>query len=172
MKLSCNIVGLKLELPTNMLLAVLSMVLVSMILITSQSESAFAGSCPDDGEDNDGDGYCTTTGDCDDSDPDVNPEQGCIGVVDFEHLKEDVEYLIDDESIDINIGEAIILLKTLERSLGNFLSGDIQGTITQLTIFANMINAFTNNGNIPDNNDGETLIDEAEKIIDSLEQIT
>jgi len=61
------------------LMTVLSMVLVGMILITSQSPVAFAGFCEDFGpdEDCDGDGFTPNQGDCDDNNENVFPGQGC-----------------------------------------------------------------------------------------------
>jgi len=171
------------------------MVLVGMILITSQTPLAFAGFCSSgSGDDNDDDGYCGNQGDCDDTNAAVNPsapeldngiDDNCDGVIDegfdeeptpdedpnpvevIENLMVDVEELIEDENFDINDGQTTSILTKLQKAVDKVESDSIKAAVGSLKAFINQINAFINAGSIlPE--DGQTLIDGAQSIIDML----
>jgi len=81
--------------PKNMrLLWIFSLVIVSMILITSQPSSVFAGIGDD--HDADGDRYSPNEGDCDDTDPDVYPGHGCGPIEISSDVNDDVVVGPDD----------------------------------------------------------------------------
>jgi len=85
---------------------ILSILLVSMILITSQSPVAFAGAGV--WEDKDNDGYSTQQGDCDDNDPNVYPVDGlCVTTIEIESDVKDGVVVGPDEQVIISNGATV-----------------------------------------------------------------
>jgi len=85
---------------------ILSISLVSVILITSQSPVAFAGA--GDWEDKDNDGYSTNQGDCDDNDPNVYPVDGlCVTTIIIEDDVKDGVVVGSDEQVIISNGAIV-----------------------------------------------------------------
>jgi len=85
---------------------ILSISLVSIILITSQSLVAFAGN--GGWEDKDNDGYSTFQGDCDDNDPNVYPVDGrCLTTIEIDSDVEDDVEVGSDEQVIISNGATV-----------------------------------------------------------------
>ncbi len=147
---------------------IFSIALVSMILITSQTPAAFAGI--DEHHDADGDGFSPKEGDCNDSDPNVYPGQGCNYPVreDTEEIEDEIKDLIDSGDFDINDSQIDNLLYKLQHAAEKAGGGQINVTINLLNSFINNINAYINNGSISQA-DGDYLISEVQNIIDYLE---
>lgn len=150
----------------NYMLSLFSIVIVSMILITSQSPAAFAGIGGD--HDGDNDQYTPNQGDCDDNNPNVYPGHGCNPLEDIEIIINDIEELIEEGDLDINEGQANALLGKLEKAADNVESNNHNKAINLLNAFINQINAFINSGLIS-SEDGQTLIDAVQSIINVLE---
>jgi len=148
---------------------IFSIALVSMILITSQTPAAFAGI--DEHHDADGDGFSPKEGDCDDSDPNVYPGQGCNYPVreDTEAIEDEINDLIQSGDFDINDSQLDNLLYKLQRAVEKSEAGKINVTINMLNSFINNINAYINNGTISQP-DGDYLISAVQDIIDYLEE--
>jgi len=92
---------------------ILLIAIVSMIIITSQSPAAFAGN--GGWEDKDNDGFSTYQGDCNDNDPEVYPEQGCINSVAKEFVEEKTDALKDNvQDVVENNKDAQKLIKKLD----------------------------------------------------------
>jgi len=156
------------------LMTVLSMVLVGMILITSQSPLAFAGFCDEVGPDMDcdGDTFTPNQGDCDDDNPDVFPGQGCPfppfpAAQAIEDVIVEVENMITSGDLEINKGETKAILGKLDIAMDKVDSDNVNGAIGSLNAFINQINAFINSGSISPEN-GQILIDAAQNIINNL----
>jgi len=149
------------------LLWIFSIALVSMILITSQSPAAFAGI--DEHHDADGDNYSPKQGDCDDSDPDVYPGQGCDYPVkeDVEEIEDEINDLIVSGEFDINSGQADNLLYRLQHAVEKVEDDKIKNAINMLNSFINTINAYINAGTISQAN-GDGLIAGVQDIINYL----
>lgn len=148
------------------LLSIFSIVLVSIILITSQSPTAFAGIGGDhDGDDDD---YSPNQGDCDDNNPNVYPGHGCNPIDDIEIIVNDIEDLIDEGDFDITDGQANALIGKLEKAADKVESNNYNNAINLLNAFINQINAFINSGLIS-SDDGQTLIEAVQSIISVLE---
>ncbi len=149
------------------LLSILSITLVSMILIISQSPVAFAGYCIDD----DNDGYyaqdCGGEIDCNDENPDIYPGHGCNPVEDVQTIINDVEELIEDGDLAINNGQTNAILTKLQEAIDKIDSENTNAAIGSLNAFINQINAFINSGSISVE-EGQTLIDGAQSIINYL----
>ena len=128
------------------LLWIFSMALVSMILIISQSPVAFAGA--GGFEDKDNDGYSTFQGDCDDTDPNIYPGNGCF----------EGERSIEIES-DVKDGFVVGPDEIVVISNSATVDGDIQvngGTVV-------ITESSTIKGNI-ESNGGSILIEEGSVI--------
>jgi len=150
------------------LLWIFSIALVSMILITSQSPVAFAGI--DDNHDADGDNYSPNQGDCDDSDPNVYPGNGCDYPVreDTQEIEDEINDLIVTGEFDINSGQADNLLYKLQHAVEKEEANKTNVAINLLQSFINTINAYINAGVISQAN-GDGLIAGVQDIIDYLE---
>ena len=155
--------------PKNVrVMPILLIALVGMILITSQSPLAFAGIGDD--HDADGDDYSPNEGDCDDSDPNVYPGNGCNYPVreDTEEIEDQIFDLINAGEFDINSGQVNSLLYKLLKAVEKAEAGQINVTINMLNSFINNINAYINSGAISQEN-GDGLISAVEEIINYLE---
>ena len=159
---------MKIPFPSNM--GLMSILLVSMIIISSQFSASFAGGCVD----NDGDKYFIRCGasneDCNDYDPTVYPGHGCPGtpLQEIDALISDVEKLIDSGQLRINSGETNSLLTKLQQASAKVDSGNITSAIGKLNSFINQINAFFNSGKIS-SGDRDSLIYDTQLIINSLQ---
>jgi len=120
----------------NRLQLILSISLLSMILITSQSPVAFAGA--GGWEDKDNDGFSTFQGDCDDNDPNVYPVDGlCVTTIEIESdVKDGVEVGPDEQVIisngatiegDIEVNGGTVIISDSSTIKGNIVSNG--GTI-------------------------------------------
>lgn len=147
-----------------------------MILITSQSPSAFAGFTDEDGDEIQKQETCSPETaaafqcDPDDTDPCVpNPHSvNCNPIKDIENVMEDVVQLAqDDEEIDITEGQTNAILGKLEQAVDKIESDNLNAAINSMNAFINQINAFINSGQI-DSNAGGILIEAAEGIIATL----
>ena len=147
---------------------IFSIALVSMILITSQSPAAFAGI--GDHHDADGDNYSPNEGDCDDTDPNVYPGNGCDYPVkeDVQKIEDEINDLIESGEFDINSGQADNLLYRLQHAVEKTEDDKIKTAINTLNAFINKINAYINSGAISQAN-GDGLIAEVQAIIDYLQ---
>jgi hypothetical protein len=139
-----------------------------MILITSQTPAAFAGI--GEHHDADGDNYSPSEGDCDDTDPNVYPGQGCTYPVrdDTEEIEDDINDLIESGDFDINDAQVENLLYKLEHAAEKADSNQINVTINMLNSFINTIQAYVNSGAL-DPAAGADLIAAVQDIIDYLE---
>jgi len=147
---------------------IFSIALVSMILITSQTPAAFAGI--DEHHDADGDGFSPKEGDCNDSDPNVYPGQGCNYPVrdDVDDIEDDIDDLIESGDFDINDAQLDNLLYKLQHAAEKADAGQINVTINMLNAFINTIQAYVNSNTISQA-DGDYLISEVQNIINYLE---
>jgi len=156
------------------LMFILSIVLVSMIIITSQSQVAFGGVIGGS-DDPDGDGIFST-----DNCPNVyNPGQEDVnddGIGDVcisqSQLVEDViqaiEELLDDVAYDnLSEGQINSFISKLQSAADKIDSGKITGAIGSLEASINQINAFINSGKIT-YPAGQALIVPIQMIIDVL----
>ena len=160
------------------LLSILSLALVSVILITSQSPVAFAGACPD--EDRDGyypisaPSYCAEIyiRDCDDTDPEVYPGSGSECTFPYREALDSVEDELNDllasGAFDINSSQATHLLKRLQQAADLIEADKINVATNTLNSFINNINALINNGSIAEY-DGDGLIAGVQVVIVSLQ---
>jgi len=109
---------------TKRAVPIVLMAIVGMIIITSQSQVAFAGACTDE----DRDGYYTVSSpsycgevyyrDCDDTDPEVYPGNSPACVFPYkealDQIKNELDDLIDSGNFDISSKQAINLLNRLQ----------------------------------------------------------
>ena len=151
---------------------ILSIASISMILVTSQSQSAFAGSCdfqhPD--SDCDADGYTPNGGDCDDNSADIYPGKGGCPSLSIQAIQDvivQVDSMITSGDLEINQGEINAILGKLDKAMDNLDSGQVNAAIGSLNAFINQINAIINSGSISPEN-GQILIDAAQNIINNL----
>ena len=146
---------------------IFSMALVSMILITSQTPAAFAGI--DEHHDADGDGFSPKEGDCDDTDENIYPGNGCDYPVreDIENIENQIDDLIDSEDFDINDAQVDNLLYKLQHAAEKVEADQINVAINNLRAFINQINAYILADQISQA-DGDGLIAEVQAIIDYL----
>ena len=155
------------------LIPIVLMIIVGMIIFTSQSPAAFAG--VQGGEsDPDGDNIFT-----DDNCPNVyNPGQEDVnddGVGDAcippSQLVDDVIDVVEtslDDVADLSEAEINTLVKKLESAADKLDSEQIKGAIGSLNAFINQIEAFINSGKIP-YDEGQMLIETVQSTIDALE---
>ena len=153
------------------LMTVLSMVFVSMILITSQTPTAFAGFCSEPGPDVDcdGDGFTPNEGDCNDGSPETFPGQGCPIPPEpaVEEIVDQVVNMVESGDLEINHGQTNAILSKLDKAVDKFASGNTNAAIGALKAFINQINAYINSGSISPEN-AKILIDAAQNIINNL----
>jgi hypothetical protein len=159
-----------------MWMSILTIGIVSMILITSQSPSAFAGFTDEDGDEIQMQETCSPETaaafqcDPDDTDPCVpNPHSvSCNPIEDIEDVIVDVVELVgDDEEIDITEGQTNAILGKLEQAVDKIESDNLNAAINSMEAFINQINAFINSGQL-DPDAGGILIVAAEGIIETL----
>jgi hypothetical protein len=153
---------------------ILSIILVSMIIITSQSQVAFGGAVcgPDDP---DCDGIFTTDNCPNDYNPgqeDVNDDgigDACISPSELiEDVIQAIEELIDDVAYDnLSEGQINSFISKLESAADKIDSGQINGAIGSLEASINQINAFINSGKIT-YDAGQALIVIIQMVIDVL----
>jgi len=120
-----------------------SVLLVSMILITSQTPEVFAGVGKH--HDADGDGFSPKEGDCDDNNPEVYPVNGICA----KQIKNDVK-----DGVVVGPDETVVI------SNGATIDGDLQvngGTVT-------ISESSTIKGNIESN--GGTILIEKDSVIE------
>jgi len=154
------------------------MAIVGMIIITSQSQVAFAGACTDE----DRDGYYTVSSpsycgevyyrDCDDTDPEVYPGNSPVCAFPYkeaiDEIKDELNDLIGSGDFDINSKQAINLLNRLQMSADQIEADKINVAINVLNSFINNISSYMNKGAISEY-DGDGLITGVQAIITSLE---
>jgi len=130
--------------------------------------AAFAGI--DEHHDADGDNYSPKQGDCDDTDPNVYPGNGCDYPVreDTEAIEDEITDLIESGEFDINSGQANNLLYKLQHATEKVEADQIKVAINNLRAFINQINAYILSDQISQA-DGDGLIAEVQAIIDYLQ---
>ena len=149
------------------LLSILSIALVSIILITSQSPAAFAGM--GGWEDKDYDGFSTFQGDCDDNNPEVYPGHGECDPTGFvEYIAVETEYFIDEADLTEKQGEALI--DKLEQASDKLNSDNYNAATGMLNSFINKINSYINNGTVSEEL-GQQLIDQVQVLIDVIDEL-
>ncbi len=143
-------------------LVIFSIVLVSMIVVSSQFPVAFAGNCKDD----DGDLFCDPP-DCNDDDVNVYPGHGCppTSLEEIQDIIDDVKDLLSIG--DINSGQANALISKLQNAIKSIEADKTNAAIGKLNSFINQINAYINTGVIT-HGVGDPLIDQVQDIIDDL----
>jgi hypothetical protein len=154
--------------PYERFLLLFSLSLVSVILIASPTPAVYAGIGND--HDSDGDDYSPNEGDCDDTDPNVYPGQGCNYPVreDVEAIQDEVDDLIQSGEFDINSAQADNLIYKLYHAVEKTEDGKINTAVNMLNSFINNIQAYINSGAISQEN-GNGLISAVQGIIDYLE---
>ena len=156
------------------LMFILSIVLVSMIIITSQSQVAFGGvACGNDDPDCDG---IFSSDNCPNvynpSQEDVNSDgigDACISKSELvEDVIQAIDELLDDVAYDnLSEGQINSFISKLESAADKIDSGQINGAIGSLEAAINQINAFINSKKITDDA-GQALIVIIQMIIDVL----
>ena len=165
--------------PTNVrVVPILLIAIVGMIIITSQSQSVFAGACQDEDEDGyyhvSSPSYCGEVyyRDCDDTDPEVYPGNSPACAFPYkealEEIQNEVDALIASGNFDINSKQAINLLNRLQMSADQIEADKINVAINLLNSFNNTINAYINKGAISEY-DGDGLIAGVQAVITTLE---
>ena len=166
------------ELQKNMrVVSIFSIVLVSIIIISSQSPLAFGGQqCGE--SDPDCDNWYTT-----DNCPNVyNPGQedsngdgigdACdsvtIAVQDIQNIIKEIKDLIEYGEFTIDKGQTKAVLSKLQNAADKIEADKINGAIGSLNAFINKINSYINTGDIS-YADGQALIVQVQSIIDSLQ---
>lgn len=154
------------------LLSLFSIAIISVILITSQSNTAFAGVIGGEG-DPDGDGWFT-----DDNCPFVyNPDQADLnedGIGDAcvppSELVDEVIVVVEDtlgNIEEITAGELNSIVTKLEKAADQLDAGHVNGATGSLNAFINQIEALINSGQL-DPAEGQALIDVVQEIIDAI----
>lgn len=139
------------------------MALVSMILATSQSPTAFAGF--GGWEDKDNDGFSTFQGDCNDNNPQVYPGQNCD--------PEEFIFYIVDETKDLEENGYLTqhqvdgLLKSLQQAVDRLDSENYESAAGKLNSFINKLNSYVNNGTLPAE-EAQPIIDQVQMLIDTI----
>ncbi|MFB5631093.1 MAG: hypothetical protein ACE5RN_05870 [Nitrosopumilaceae archaeon] len=129
---------------------------------------AFAGIGDD--HDADGDDYSPNEGDCDDTDPNIYPGQGCDYPVrdDVEEIEDEVFDLIDSGEFDINSAQSDNLIYKLYHAVEKTEENKINTAVNMLNSFINNIQAYIYSQAISAEN-GNALISAVQEIIDYLE---
>jgi len=149
-----------------------------MIIITSQSQSVFAGACQDEDEDGyyhvSSPSYCGEAyyRDCDDTNPEVYPGNSPDCAFPYkealDEIQNEVDALIASGDFDINSKQAVNLLNRLQKSADQIEADKINVAINLLNSFNNTINAYINKGAISPY-DGDGLIFGVQAVITTLE---
>ena len=146
------------------LLSILSIALVSIILITSQSPAAFAGM--GGWEDKDYDGYSTFQGDCDDNDPEVYPGHGDCDAIGFlDYIADETTDFVDEADLSENQAEG--LFDSLEKAADKLNSETYDAAAGKLNSVINKINSYISNGTVSEEL-GQQLIDQIQVLIDVI----
>ena len=146
------------------MLFIFSIALVSIILVTSQSPDAFAGS--GGFEDKDNDGFSTFQGDCNDNDPAIYPGSGdCDPLIFLDYVTDETIDLADDGFL--TQVQANGLIATLEKAIDKLADDELTAASGMLTSFMNKINSYINNNTIPPEV-GQPLIEQLQMFIDML----
>ncbi len=145
------------------LLSILSIALVSVILITSQSPAAFAGN--GGWEDKDNDGFSTFQGDCDDNDAEVYPGKDCEPIDFLDYITDETLDLIDEE--ELTASEARGLIEALQRAIDDIESGKLHAAEGVLNSFLGKLDALVNKGSISEE-EAQPIIDQVQMLIDTM----
>ena len=145
------------------LLSIFSIALLSVILISSQSQVAFAGM--GGYEDKDGDGFSTFQGDCNDNNPEVYPGEGCDPEEFIFYIVDETQDLEENGYLSENQVEG--LLKSLDQAVDRLESDNYNSAAGKLNSFINKLNSYVNNGTLPAE-EAEHIIQHVQMLIDII----
>ncbi len=152
------------RIPTNVrVVPILLIAIVGMIIITSQSPVAFAGS--GGWEDKDNDGFSTFQGDCNDNNPEVYPGKDCEPLDFLNYLTDETLVLINEE--ELTASESRGLIDALQRAIDNIESGKINAASGVLNSFIGKLDALVNKGAVSAEK-AQPIIDQVQMLIDTM----
>jgi len=142
---------------------ILLIAIVGMIIITSQSPAAFAGS--GGWEDKDNDGFSTFQGDCNDNDATVYPGKDCEPLDFLDYVLDETIDLIDEEGLTNS--QARGLIDALERAIEMLENENGNAAEGMLNSFIGKLDSLVNRGTISAE-DAQPLIDQVQMLIDTM----
>ena len=156
-------------------MSVLSLMVVSVIVLTSQCPTAFAGvECSESGPD------CDNWFNNDNCPTIYNPGQedsngdgigdACDGAYNVQQVLNELESLIQSGKFDVERVPAQSLLTKLQNAINQIDNGNVNGAIAQLDVFIMQVEKYISSGQLSPA-DGQGLIDAVQRIIDMLRSL-